>query len=324
MPRSRGLIKRSPVAEPIALAALALDAAIGWPQALYRRIGHPVGLFARIINGCEARWNRAQYGFAKRRALGVLTLFAVLLIAGGIGFALQQLLLAAFGSWSWIGVAILAWPALAQRSLFDHVHAVGERIDAGDLAGARHAVGMIVGRDTAALDEASVARAAIESLAESFCDGVVAPLFWLLLLGLPGVWACKAVNTADSLVGHREERWRAFGWAAARLDDIANWIPARLSGVLICLAGGGGWQIMWRDARRHASPNAGWPEAAMAGALGLRLAGPIAYDGVMHDKPWIGDGTSDADSSEIDRAIAVYLRACLLLWSLAGGAAWLR
>lgn len=324
MPRSHGLIKRSPVAEPVALAALALDAAIGWPHALYRRIGHPVGLFARIINGCEAHWNRAEYGLARRRALGVPTLFAVLLVAGGIGFALQQLLLAAFGSWSWIGVAILAWPALAQRSLFDHVHAVGDRIDAGDLAGARHAVGMIVGRDTASLGENGVARAAIESLAESFCDGVVAPLFWLLLLGLPGVWAYKAVNTADSLIGHREERWRAFGWAAARLDDLANWIPARLSGVLICLAGGGGWRIMWRDARRHASPNAGWPEAAMAGALGLRLAGPIAYDGVMHDKPLIGDGTSDAGGSEIDRAIAVYLRACLLLWSLAGGAAWLR
>ena len=311
------------MAEPVALAALALDAAIGWPAALYRRIGHPVGLFARIITGCEARWNRAEYGFAKRRALGVLTLVLLLLVAGGLGLAVQQLLLATFGSWGWVGVAILAWPALAQHSLFDHVRAVGERIEAGDLGGARAAVAMIVGRDTAALDEAGVTRAAIESLAESFCDGVAAPLFWLILLGLPGIWAYKAANTADSLIGHREERWRAFGWAAARLDDLLNWIPARLSGVLICLAGGG-WRILRRDARLHASPNAGWPEAAMAGALGLRLAGPIAYDGVMHDKPWIGDGTNAAGGEDFDRALGVYVRACLLLWLIAGGAAWLR
>ncbi|MGH6634287.1 MAG: cobalamin biosynthesis protein CobD/CbiB, partial [Sphingopyxis sp.] len=174
------------------------------------------------------------------------------------------------------------------------------------------------------LDESVVARAAIESLAESFCAGVAAPLFWLLLLGLPGVWAYKTVNTPDSLIGHREERWRAFGWAAACFDDLANWIPARLAGLLLCLAGGGGWRVLWRDARKHASPNAGWPEAAMAGALGLRLAGPVAYDGVMHDKSWIGDGASEAGGDEIDHALAVYLRACLLLWLIAGGALWLR
>ena len=312
------------MAEPIALAALALDAAFGWPRALYRRVGHPVGLFARIIEGCEARWNGAIYAFGTRRALGILTLLILLICVGGSGWAIQHLLFASLGGWGWLGVAILAWPALAQRSLFDHVRAVGEPIDAGDLTGARTAVGMIVGRDTATLDEAGVARAAIESLAESFCDGVAAPLFWLLLLGLPGVWAYKAVNTADSLIGHREARWRAFGWAAARTDDLANWIPARLSGVLLCLAGGGGWRVLWRDARRHASPNAGWPEAAMAGVLGLRLAGPVAYDGVMHDKPWIGDGTIEAGGDEIDRALAVDLRACLLLWLIAGGAIWLR
>lgn len=312
------------MAEPLALAALALDAALGWPRPFYRRVGHPVGLFARLIGAGETRWNRRGHGFAKRRAFGVLTLLALLFVAAGTAWIAQHLLLAAFGPWGWIGVAILAWPALAQRSLFDHVRAVGERVDAGDLPGARHAVSMIVGRDTGALDEAGVARAAIESLAESFCDGVAAPLFWLLLLGLPGVWAYKAINTADSLIGHREERWRAFGWAAARTDDLANWIPARLAGALLCLAGGGGWRILWRDARRHASPNAGWPEAAMAGALGLRLAGPIAYDGAMHDKPWIGEGDSDAGGDEIDRALAVYLRACLFLWLIAGGAAWLR
>lgn len=312
------------MAEPIALAALALDAAFGWPSALYRRIGHPVGLFARLIEGCEARWNRPERSFAARRSLGILTLLLLMVVTASVGWALQYLLLLWFGTWGWIAVAILAWPALAQRSLFDHVRAVGDRIDAGHLSGARAAVGLIVGRDTAALDQAGVARAAIESLAESFCDGVVAPLFWLLLLGLPGIWAYKAVNTADSLIGHREARWRAFGWAPARFDDLLNLIPARLSGLLLCLAGGGGWRMMWRDARSHASPNAGWPEAAMAGALGLRLAGPIAYDGVMHDKPWIGDGTSEAGGVDIGRALATFVRACLLLWVIAGGAAWLR
>lgn len=310
------------MAEPIAITALALDAAFGWPRALYRRVGHPVGLFARIIEGRETQWNRAGHSFAARRALGVLTLLILLILVAGSGWALQRVLISSLGAWGWIVIAVLAWPALAQRSLFDHVRAVGERLDAGDLAGAQTAVGMIVGRDAAVLDEAGVARAAIESLAESFCDGVAAPLFWLLLLGLPGVWAYKAVNTADSLIGHREDRWRAFGWAAARTDDLTNWIPARLSGLLLCLAGGGGWRVLRRDAHNHASPNAGWPEAAMAGALGLRLAGPIAYDGVMHDKSWIGDGASDAGGDEIDRALAIYLRACLFLWLIAGVVAW--
>lgn len=322
--RWRGSKRRWAMAEPVALTALALDAAFGWPRALYRRIGHPVGLFARLIEGCEARWNRHDYSFAARRALGVLTLLILLIVVAGPAWALQHWLLGSFGAWGWIGVAILAWPALAQRSLFDHVRAVADALDGDDLPGARTAVGMIVGRDTAALDAAGVARAAIESLAESFCDGVAAPLFWLLIFGLPGAWAYKAINTADSLIGHREERWRAFGWAAARIDDLANLIPARLSGALICVAGGGGWRMLWRDAGKHASPNAGWPEAAMAGALKVRLAGPIAYDRVMHDKPWIGDGDSDAGGEQIDRALAIYLRACLLLWLIAGAAAWLR
>lgn len=319
-----GSTRRWPMAEPVALLALALDAALGWPQPLYRRIGHPVGLFARIIDRCEAMWNRPAHSFATRRALGILTLVILLLFAVGLGWGAQHLLLAALGGWGWIGVAILAWPALAQRSLFDHVRAVADQLDCGDLPAARSAVGMIVGRDTAELDDAGVARAAIESLAESFCDGVAAPLFWLLVLGLPGVWAYKAINTADSLIGHREDRWRAFGWAAARSDDLANWIPARLSGAILCVAGRGGWRVLRRDARNHASPNAGWPEAAMAGALGLRLAGPIAYDGVMHDKTWIGDGLRDADAGDIDRALTIYLRACLILWLIAGVTLWLR
>lgn len=310
------------MAEPVALAALLLDAAIGWPGALYRRIGHPVGGFARIIAACERRWNRPDRSQTRRRLLGVATVAVLVAVTGGGGFAVQRLLLHGMGGFGWIGVALLAFPAIAQRSLFDHVRPVALALATGDAERARRAVAMIVGRDTAILDDSAIARAAIESLAESFCDGVAAPLFWLLLLGLPGVWAYKAINTADSLIGHREERWRAFGWAAARSDDLLNLLPARIGGALICLAGGGGWRMMLRDARNHASPNAGWTEAAMAGALGLRLAGPIAYDGVMIDKPWIGDGHGAADVEDISRALGIYRRACLLLWLIAGGCAW--
>lgn len=313
------------MAEPVALLALALDAAIGWPAGLYRAIGHPIGLFARMIEACEQAWNRPALPFAPRRALGVATMGLLIAFAGGGAWVLQHTLMSALGAIGWVVCALFAFPALAQRSLDDHVRPVAQALEAGDLPAARNAVGMIVGRDTGQLDEAGVSRAAIESLAESFCDGVVAPLFWLLVFGLPGIWTYKAINTADSLIGHREEHWRAFGWAAARIDDLANLIPARLGSVLICLAAGKGWTTMWRDAGKHASPNAGWTEAAMAGALGLRLAGPIAYDGVLHDKLWIGpEGRADAGAADLRRALAIYRRACLLLWLIAGGLAWVR
>jgi len=312
------------MADPVALTALALDAAIGWPAALYARIGHPVGGFARIIGWCEARWNRASDGESRRLLRGVATVLVLIVTAGGTAWLLQLLVLATCGRFAWLVLAVLAFPAMAQRSLFDHVRPVASALAAGDLGAAREAVGRIVGRDTAALDKSGVARAAIESLAESFCDGVAAPLFWLLVLGLPGAWIYKAINTADSMIGHKEVRYRAFGWAAARLDDGLNLIPARLGGALICLAGGGGWHVMARDARKHASPNAGWTEAAMAGALGQRLAGPIAYDGVAQDKPWIGDGPATASAADIRRALGIYLRACLLLWIVTGGVAWVR
>ncbi|MET0309509.1 MAG: adenosylcobinamide-phosphate synthase CbiB [Sphingomonas sp.] len=310
------------MAEPVALLALAVDAALGWPPALYRRIGHPVGAFATIILSCERRWNQPDRAYTTRRLAGVATVLILVTIAGGGGLVLHRLIQASTGAWAWPIEALLAAPGLAQRSLFDHVRPVGVALTAGDLGRARSAVGRIVGRDTAALDKSGTARAAIESLAESFCDGIAAPLFWLALLGLPGIWIYKAINTADSLVGHREARWRAFGWAAARTDDLLNLIPARLAGPLICLCGAGGWHVLRRDARLHASPNAGWPEAAMAGALGIRLGGPIAYDGVMQEKPWIGAGLRDADPADIRRALAIYVRACLCLWIAAGAVTW--
>jgi adenosylcobinamide-phosphate synthase len=311
------------MAEPVALAALALDAALGWPSALYARIGHPVGAFARIIGACERSWNRPAWPNASRRILGVATLVILVVASGGSALLVERGIRAIAGAWAWPWLALAAWPALAQRSLLDHFTPILRALERRDLGAARDAVAMIVGRDTSELDEAGVARAGIESLAESFCDGVIAPLFWLVVAGLPGVWAYKAINTADSLIGHPEEPLRAFGWAAARFDDLVNLIPARLSGALICLAGLGGWRVLWRDHARHASPNAGWPEAAMAGALGVRLAGPIRYDGVLADKPWIGEGPS-AQVADMRRARAVFLRACGVAWILAGACEWLR
>ncbi|ALR21112.1 adenosylcobinamide-phosphate synthase CbiB [Sphingobium baderi] len=308
--------------DPVAIAALALDAALGWPRALYVRIGHPIGIFARIISACERRWNRPQWSNGARRLAGIGTLAILLVIVIGGGLLLEYLASHWLGSYGWLAIALLAWPALAQRSLFEHVHPVARYLEKGDAEKARRAVSMIVGRDTQALDEPAIARAAIESLSESFCDGIAAPLFWLLVGGLPGIWAYKAINTADSLIGHKEEKWHAFGGAAARTDDLVNFVPARIAGALICMAGGGGWRIMLRDAGKHASPNAGWTEAAMAGALGLRLAGPLSYDGISHDKPWIGDGDERAAPLDIDHALKVYLRACAILWVLAAIIQW--
>jgi adenosylcobinamide-phosphate synthase len=311
------------VAEPVAVLAIAVDVAIGWPPALYARIGHPVGGFARLIGWAETRMNRPELSSAVRRIAGIVTMAFVVAVAIGLALAAVTVAGLLLGPAAWIAVGLMAAPGLAIRSLYDHVVPVTRSLESADLDTARTRVGMIVGRDVAALDEAGVARAAIESLAESVCDGVVAPLFWLVVAGLPGLWAYKAINTADSLIGHREDRWRAFGWAAARTDDLANWIPARISAVMLAIAGYGGWRTILRDAGKHASPNAGWPEAAMAGALGLRLAGPIAYDGMMVDKPYIGAGRTNATAVDLRAALGIYRRTCLLLLVIAGALAWL-
>jgi adenosylcobinamide-phosphate synthase len=234
--------------------------------------------------------------------------------AGVVGYAIQtgaqQL---KFGM---VIVVVVATMGLAQRSLYSHVRDVSRPLARDDLPGARDAVAKIVGRDTALLTSSGVSAAAIESLAESFNDGIVAPAFWLAVGGLPGLFVYKALNTADSLIGHREPRWRAFGWAAARADDVANLIPARLAGLLIVTAGGGGLRVMWRDAPRHASPNAGWPEAAMAGALQVELGGAATYAGVMHERPLFGAGRRP-DAGDLRRALQIYLEACALLWVVA-------
>jgi adenosylcobinamide-phosphate synthase len=310
--------------EPVAAAALAIEALLGWPARLHAVTGHPVGLFARFIGAADRRLNCRDWPGSRRRLAGLAAMALLIVLTAGTATLVEALVRALAGAWAWPILALLAWPAVAARSLDDHVRPIRAALDAGDLAAARRTVGMIVGRDTQALDAPGVTRAAIESLAESFCDGVVAPLFWLLVLGLPGAWVLKAINTADSMIGHREEPYGAYGWAAARIDDLAMLIPARLSGVLLCLAGGAGWRTMARDHAAHASPNAGWAEAAMAGALGVRLAGPIAYDGVLADKPWIGKEGRDVQGRDLGRALTVYRRACVILGivALMGAASW--
>jgi adenosylcobinamide-phosphate synthase len=306
----------------LALLAVLLEAVLGYPQRLVDRIGHPVIWIGRLIGAMDRAWNQAALGFAGRRALGVGALLVLVIAAGGVGWLLQSALLALpFGI---LAVALLASSLLAQRSLYEHVARVAAGLEQGGLEAGREAVSHIVGRDPQSLDEAGVARAAIESLAENFSDGVVAPGFWLALGGLPGAAIYKAVNTADSMIGHRTPRHEAFGWAAARCDDVLNLPASRLTGCAIVVAAAllpgmdsrSAWQAMWRDAPRHRSPNAGWPEAAMAGALGLALAGPRRYGGVMVEDAFMGDGRREASARDIRAALRLYVVADALLIAL--------
>jgi adenosylcobinamide-phosphate synthase len=312
------------------LAALALDAAIGDPAVIFRRLPHPVVLVGLLIARLEQRLNRQDHSDRDRRLAGLVSVLVVVVIAAGAGAVVD----AAAARWALGSIAEVAvlTVLLAQRSLYDHVAAVANALDREGLAGGREAIRHIVGRDPQSLDEDGVGRAAIESLAENFSDGVVAPVFWFLVLGLPGICAYKAVNTLDSMIGHRSERYRAFGWAAARLDDVANLIPARLAGLLIAIAaaltprasGKDALVIMVRDARKHRSPNAGWPEGAMAGALDLSLAGPRQYGGERVEDAWIGEGSEDVGAGDIRRALGLFVVACLVEAALIGVVALLR
>lgn len=289
------------------LSAVVLDALIGDPPVLWRRVPHPVVWIGRLIAVTEGRLNRGTP--SARRLKGLLALVFWLLI--GVGGCLA--LLALLPPWAQIGLTILGGAVfLAQKSLADHALAVARGLEAGLPAG-RQAVAAIVGRDPDSLDAAGVARAAVESVAENFSDGFVAPLFWFALFGLPGILAYKIINTADSMIGHRSPRYAAFGWASARLDDWVNLLPARLAGGMIaltawCLGRSGRQAIwaMWRDAARHRSPNAGWPEAAMAGALGLALAGPRIYGSERVADAWMNaGGNPDATAADIRAAVRV-------------------
>ena len=289
-----------------------IELAVGYPQAVLRAVGHPVTWIGALIGALDGRLNSETSTTAARRAAGLIAVLTILAAVGATAVVVQsELLRLPFGLFL---VALAASALVAQRSLHRHVADVAAALDKSGLTAAREAVGRIVGRDTATLDEADVARAAIESLAENFSDGVVAPVLWMVIGGLPGAALYKAINTADSMIGHRTPRHLAFGSFAARLDDLVNLPASRLSALLIVGAAachGDGraieaWRAVRRDAARHRSPNAGYPEAAMAGALGLSLAGPRAYGGVLVDDARMGEGRRNANAADIRRALGLY------------------
>lgn len=307
--------------EPLSLLiALGIDAWYGDPVALYRKVPHPVVLIGKVIAFADRRFNRESDAPRRRRNAGLALIVALVAAALVAGAAIQAALLCLPLGWLWLSLVTSAF--IAQRSLYGHVADVARAVEVSGLEGGRLAVAKIVGRDPNRLDRAGVCRAAIESLAENFSDAVVAPVFWTLVLGLPGLVAYKAINTADSMIGHKSERHRDFGWAAARLDDVVNWPAARLAALLMALGAlllpgadaAEAFAVTGRDARRHRSPNAGWPEAALAGALGFALNGPRAYHGVSSEEPWTNAaGRKALDAPDVWQALRLYFRACLLL-----------
>ncbi|SIQ70173.1 adenosylcobinamide-phosphate synthase [Rhizobium sp. RU35A] len=309
----------------LAFLALVIERLLGYPQWLVDRIGHPVIWIGRLIGALETRFNRLDQSFARRKALGVATFIVLLTVTGTAATVIESALL-----WLPLGILVVALfssSLLAQKSLEDHVRAVADALESGGLTAGRKAVSMIVGRDPDQLDEAGVCRAAIESLAENFSDGITAPAVWLGLLGLPGGALYKATNTADSMIGHRNARYGAYGWAAARFDDLVNLPASRLTALLFIAAAAmtpgaaprAAWQAVRRDAGKHKSPNAGWPEAAMAGALGLGLAGPRVYGGVLVDDHVMGEGgRREATAIDIRRALTLSRTADQLLIILFG------
>jgi adenosylcobinamide-phosphate synthase len=311
----------------LAFLALLIEAVMGYPGWMVRSVGHPVMWMGGLIGFLDGALNHDSMTNASRKAAGVFSLLIVIGVAGGAALVLERgLLRLPFGV---VAAALAASTLLAQRSLHDHVANVAAALEQEGLAAGRKAVSHIVGRDTDKLDEAGVARAAIESLAENFSDGVAAPAFWLAVFGLAGGVIYKAVNTADSMIGHRTARHEAFGWAAARIDDLVNLPASRLSALLFIAAtatsspaaAADAWRAVMRDARRHRSPNAGWPEAALAGALGLALAGPRIYGGVEVADAFMGRGRLTATADDIRRALALYRRADAMLIGLCAVAA---
>ncbi|MDD9728412.1 adenosylcobinamide-phosphate synthase CbiB [Mameliella sp. AT18] len=304
----------------VMLIGLLLDVALGWSSALFRRLSHPVVWIGSLISALEARLNKG--GARRRFATGLLTVMLVLLVS-----VCPAVLVTVVLGKGWAAVlvlGVLAWPLIAVRSMYEHVAAVRDPLLAGDPPAARHALSMIVGRDPSALDDAGISRAALESLAENTSDGIVAPLFWGVVAGLPGIVAYKAINTMDSMIGHRNDRYEHFGKVAARLDDLVNLVPARLTSLVFALAANGFWRslrVVSQDAARHRSPNAGWPEAALAGGLGVRLSGPRIYGDRVAQEPWVNEGAADPEARDIARGLALYVRAMFLCGAVLTGLA---
>jgi len=308
----------------IGLIALIAEPLLGYPALLQARIGHPVQWMGALIDLFDRHMNDEATQAKTRRRAGIIMLVVLCTITALLTLTISLLLhRLPFG---WVAEALLASVFLAHRQLGQAVRAVADGLEASLLRG-REAVSHIVGRDTKALEEEEVARAAIETLAENASDGVIAPLFWLLIFGLPGIAVYKAINTADSMVGHLNARFADFGWVSAKTDDVVNWVPARLTAILFCLAafimpgasGSAALQATLRDAGKHKSPNAGWPEAAMAGALHFGLGGPRAYDGEMLNLPTMGSGRRHLGPDDIRKAITLYAIALALAGILVAG-----
>ncbi len=295
------------------ILAMLLDAALGEPKWLYDRVPHPAVLMGRVIAWCDERFNTGP----SRQVAGVAVIAVLVIGAWWLGHILRSL---PFGQLIEI---VLAAVLLAQRSLADHVAEVAKGLRIS-LAEGRKMVARIVGRDTSAMDDAAVARGAIESAAENLSDGVIAPAFWFFLLGLPGILAYKIINTADSMIGYKTPRHQEFGWAAARLDDLVNWAPARLTALLIIVSHWrfDVWDIVIKDSGLHRSPNAGWPEAAMAGVLGVSLSGPRSYDGTVREEPFVHEAGREPGPDDIDAAVSALWRAWGLTLLLVIGLGW--
>lgn len=303
----------------IVLLAILLDAVIGDPDWLWSRLPHPVTLIGKLISYMDHTYNKPEYSRSMRKTNGVFALVALLSCAAITGFILQAVL--SYMPFADVLIALVGMTLIAQKSLYQHVTRVRDALRYSGLAEARKQVSMIVGRNPDYLDEAGVSRAAIESCSENFSDGVVAPIFWFAVLGLPGLFMYKAVNTADSMIGHRNETYEDFGWASARFDDLINLPASRLSGLLIVLAAlvsrrpyKAAAETTLREAKNHRSPNAGWPEAAMAGALGVALAGPRQYAEYRVEDPFMNaSGRTEANADDIDGALKLIAISCALL-----------
>ena len=305
-----------------AALAIIMERLFGYPKPLYDKIGHPVEWIGAILAKLETLLYDPDAEPMQSRLRGLAALLALLLIVA-IPAVLVASVLSTF-KFGWIIEALLATALIAQHSLHEHVSAVGKGLDTS-LSEGRKAVAKIVGRDPAALDESGVVKGALESLAENASDGIVAPVLWYALLGLPGIVAYKAINTADSMIGHKSERYIYFGWASARLDDLINLPASRLTGLLFAAAAA--WndrergkiavRAMWRDAPKHQSPNAGWPESALAASLGVKFGGPRSYDGSRVNLPWMGEGRETLNRDDIRKGLRLYATAMTFLLCVA-------
>ncbi len=295
------------------LIALCIDRLFGWPDFLFRRFSHPVVGFGHLISLFESKLNKSIWSSNLRKATGLFSLF--FLVAGLASLSFLILLAIPEGPIGILVTSILVWPLIAAKSLSDHVEAVAEPLKLNDVIKARQAVSMIVGRNSNHLDSNDIARASLESLAENTSDGVTAPLFWGVVLGFPGVLIYKFVNTADSMIGYKNERYRDFGWASARFDDLVNYIPARLTSLIYAIISRNTLEVLHvtlRDASHHRSPNAGWPETSVATSIGVKLSGPRIYDGVETNDPWLNKDGRNPTGHDVFSGLKLFDR---FLWA---------